>query len=419
VTEQLPSTDPAGEALHAWSARRIAAAVRSRELSVLEVVEHHLERMTARSELNAFITIDADGARARARHLDRAGAGGKLAGVPLAPKDVFDTAGLRTTYGSRIFEDHVPARTAPAVQALVDAGAVVVGKANLDEFARGVMTRNPFFGACHNPRLPGRTPAGSSGGNAASLAAGLVALGLATDAGGSIRGPSAACGTAGFKPSFGLVSTELAFGLAAPFDHVGPMARSVDDCVLAMNVLVGLPEPRPQLDGVSVGLTAPIPRPERLEEAGADVEVAAIPAFAHLIPFHLAEFAYSHHELFAARSEDYSEPCARMIRRGLAVTAVEYKQLAKHLQEWRRSCEEALPYDVLVSPALGGEPPLLDEPETLDLLLEMSRLTRPFNMLGWPAAVARDGVMFAGRSDAVVLAAALAWEEALPPVATA
>ena len=393
--------------------------MRARELSAVEVVDHHLERIAGRSELNAFVTVDPEHARAQARRVDRDGGAGELAGVPLAPKDVFDTAGLRTTYGSIIFADHVPERTAPAVRALTDAGAVIVGKANLDEFARGVMTRNPFFGACRNPIRPGRTPAGSSGGNAAALAAGLSALGLATDAGGSIRGPSQACGTAGFKPSFGLVPTAGAFGLAAPFDHVGPMARSIDDCALAMKVLVGLPAPAPRLAGLRVGLTFEIPRPERLEEAGAHVELADIPPFAHLIPFHLAEVARTHRGLFATRASDYSAPCARMLERGLAITADEHEALGEQLGTWRAACDERLPYDVLVSPALPREPPLLDEVETLDLLLDMSRLTRPFNMLGWPAAVARDGVMFAGRSDRTVLAAALAWEEALPPPATA
>jgi aspartyl-tRNA(Asn)/glutamyl-tRNA(Gln) amidotransferase subunit A len=400
--------------MHSWSAREIALAVRTGEVNAEEVTEHHLERIAAHEDLHAFITVDADRALARARLLKK-GDTGAVVGVPFAPKDIFDTAGLRTTYGSQIFKDHIPVATAPAVQRLVDAGAVIVGKANLDEFARGVATRNPFFGACGNPRLPGRTPSGSSGGNAAALAAGLVALGLGTDGGGSIRGPSAACGTAGFKPRFGLVTTEGSFPLASPFDHAGPMARTIDDCVLAMNVLVGLPEPEPRLDGLRIGLTFPISAPERLEEAGGKVELAKIPPFKHLIPFHLAEFAFTHHKLFSERPDDYSPSCAAMLRRGLEVSAVQYRALADELARWRELCEQTLLYDLLVSPALPRDPLGSSEAETVELLVEMSSLTRPFNLLGWPAAVARDGVMFAGRSDAIVLGAALAWEQCLPP----
>src|SRR5205814_4879910 len=159
-------------------------------------------------------------------------------GRRLAVKDLFDTAGLRTTYGSAIFADHVPARTAEAVRLLEAAGYVNVGKANLHEFAYGVTSENPHYGAVPNPRAPGRTAGGSSGGSAAALAAGLADAALGSDSAGSIRIPAACCGVVGFKPSFGLVPIDGCFPLAPSFDHAGPMARDVAECVRMMDALL-------------------------------------------------------------------------------------------------------------------------------------------------------------------------------------
>ena len=165
--------------------------------------------------------------------------------MPLLVKDVFDTAGVRTTYGSGIFRDHVPVRSATSVRRLLDAGAIMLGKANLHEFAWGVTSRNRAYGAVVNSARPDRIPGGSSGGNASALAAGLCALGLGTDTGASIRLPAAACRVAGFKPAFGSVPADGLWPLAPSFDHVGPLARSVDDCALAFDALRGAPLPRP------------------------------------------------------------------------------------------------------------------------------------------------------------------------------
>src|SRR5205807_239489 len=146
-------------------------------------------------------------------------------------KDLFDTAGLVTTYGSSLFVDHVPNRTAEAVARLEAAGYANVGKTNLHEFAYGISSENPHFGTVPNPAAPGRLAGGSSGGSAAALGAGLADAALGTDSGGSIRIPAAWCGVTGFKPTFGLVPMDGCFPLAPSYDHAGPMARSVEDCV--------------------------------------------------------------------------------------------------------------------------------------------------------------------------------------------
>src|SRR4051794_26862698 len=158
--------------------------------------------------------------------------------VTLAVKDLFDTAGIRTTYGSAIFRDHVPDATATAVARLEAGGYVNVGKANLHEFAWGITSENEHYGWVPNPIAPGRIAGGSSGGNAAALAAGLADAALGTDSGGSVRIPAACCGVVGFKPTHGLVSLEGCFPLAPSYDHAGPMARDVESCERMMDVLV-------------------------------------------------------------------------------------------------------------------------------------------------------------------------------------
>src|SRR5919201_683616 len=177
-------------------------------------------------------------------------------GIPLAVKDLFDTAGLTTTYGSAIFADHVPPTTAEAVLRLEAAGYVNVGKTNLHEFAYGITSENPHFGTVPNPIAPGRIAGGSSGGSAAALAAGLADAALGTDSGGSIRIPAACCGVVGFKPTFGLVPTEGCFPLAPSYDHVGPMARTVADCEAAMVPLAPgfAPVSLSSLEDLAVGL---------------------------------------------------------------------------------------------------------------------------------------------------------------------
>src|SRR5437588_9089790 len=160
------------------------------------------------------------------------------AGIALAVKDLLDTAGLTTTYGSAIFVDHVPAKSATVVERLEAAGYANVGKTNLHEFAYGTTSENPHYGAVPNPVAPGRIAGGSSGGSAAALAAGLADAALGSDTGGSIRIPAACCGIVGFKPTWELVPLEGCFPLAPSLDHGGPMARSVEECTAMLEALV-------------------------------------------------------------------------------------------------------------------------------------------------------------------------------------
>jgi aspartyl-tRNA(Asn)/glutamyl-tRNA(Gln) amidotransferase subunit A len=254
--------------LHHLSIADLAALVRARRVSPLELVEHALRRIDALNpSLNAFTTVASEQAIEEARLLtDEIARGhwrGPLHGIPIGVKDLTDTAGIRTTYGSRLFADHVPVADAEPVARLRAAGAVVVGKTATHEFAFGATTDNPHFGPSRNPWQLECVPGGSSGGAGAAVAAGLVPLSTGSDTGGSIRIPAAACGCVGFKPTHGRVSLRGTYPLAPSLDHVGPIARSSPDCALAMNVLSAFDREDPwsrrfTREDFSVGLERPL-----------------------------------------------------------------------------------------------------------------------------------------------------------------
>jgi len=278
------------EPLHYLPAGELARRVRARELSARELVRATLDRIAAADRrLGAFLHVDAEGAERRAAEIDEAVARradpGPLAGVPIALKDMIATRGQPTTAGSRMLAGWIPPYDATVVQRLRAAGAVIIGKLNLDEFAMGSSNENSAFQPVRNPWDLDRVPGGSSGGPAAAVAAGLCAAALGTDTGGSIRQPASLCGVVGLKPTYGRVSRWGVIAFASSLDQVGPLTRTTADCALLLEVIAGfdprdstsVPEPAPRLAAElgrgAAGLT--IGRPRELELPGVDPEVTA------------------------------------------------------------------------------------------------------------------------------------------------
>ena len=359
-------------------------------------------------------------------------AGDAPVGRRLAVKDLFDTAGLVTTYGSVLFADHVPGETAEAVRRLEAAGWIDVGKTNLHEFAYGTTSENPHFGTVPNPLAAGRIAGGSSGGSAAALAAGLADAALGTDTGGSIRIPAACCGVVGFKPTYGLVPLDGCFPLGPTFDHAGPMARDVAACSLLLESLAPGYEPTElTLDDLRVGVAwteLADPLVEKRAEAAAELVPNArrldLPLPTDVTPAFMREAGDVHRELFEEYADDYSDNVRAKLERALAVTDTEYEQAAAARERYReRLLELTAEVDLLLTPTLVCVAPHTGQDE-LALRGTLTRLTFPFNATGWPALAlpcggAEDGLPASVQlaappgEDARVLAAGAALERAL------
>ncbi|MEO5839107.1 MAG: amidase [Acidimicrobiales bacterium] len=218
-----------------------AELIRTRQISARELVDATLARIESLdAKVGAFITVNAEEARREAAYADEHPTDRPLHGVPLCVKDLIGTAGLRTTHGSAVHQQNVPDHDAPTVTRMRDAGAIVIGKANTPEFGLAAETFTMFGPRACNPHDLSRTTGGSSGGTAAAIAAGMSAIGLGSDAGGSIRLPAAWCGVSGLKPTYGRVPCEVSARLADhPSETVGPMARTVDDLALMMDIIAG------------------------------------------------------------------------------------------------------------------------------------------------------------------------------------
>jgi len=356
------------------------------------------------------------------------------AGIALAVKDLFDTAGLTTTYGSAIFANHVPGETADAVRRLESAGYANVGKTNLHEFAYGVTSMNPHFGWVPNPAAPGRIAGGSSGGSAAALAAGLADAAIGSDTGGSIRIPATFCGIVGFKPSFGLVPLDGCWPLAPSYDHAGPMARTVAGCVSMMEALAGVPAQPVELGDLRVALAwtdeaQPGIRARVAETAALFPRCERI-SFPHAqghLPVFLREVAEVHEALFADHADEYGADVAWKLRElCFKVTDAELAEAERVRESFRDEAGQLLDgFDLLLTPTQAFVAPTYEEAADDSVRIPITRFTNPFNALGWPALALPCGraehglpasIQLVGRSgaDSVVLGAGLALEAQVP-----
>ncbi|URM97687.1 amidase [Actinomadura madurae] len=397
-----------------WFARRtvtgLAGALRAGTTSPADLVERSLaEAARLDPGLNALAAVDAPGARAAAeragRELSQGLDRGPLHGIPVAVKDVVDTAGLRTAMGSRHHAGRVPGHDAECVRRLRASGAIIVGKAATHEFAFGPTGDRSADGATRNPYRRERVSGGSSSGSAAAVAAGIVPLAVGTDTGGSVRIPAACCGIVGLKPTRGAVPSGGVFPVAPSLDTVGPMARTAGDCLLLWNVLAGEDAPEPDISGCRVGWVAPSalhPADPRVTEAvrpllePLPVREVAVPDIARL------RWAYQviqgrevhtiHAGRLAAAPELYGEEVLARLRAAGRITE-EDAEAAQAIRERVHVAVAALleRHDLLAMPTVPILPPPLDARSVslggtpIDVRAALLSLTSPWSVLGLPA----------------------------------
>jgi len=449
------------------SIERAAALLRRREISPLELVDTALARIERwSSSLHAFLTILAEQARQDAKRAEKAIRRGTarsvLHGIPLSLKDNFYTRAIRTTAGSKILADFVPNQDSAVAKSLAEAGAILLGKTNMHEFAYGITGENPHYGSSHNPWAPTRVSGGSSGGSAVAVATGMGWASVGTDTGGSIRIPAALCVIVGLKPTFGLVSVEGVVPLGVSFDHVGPLARSVEDATILLEVMAGK-YPRGEIRPSHRALDRNRPRRFRLgwpkdffferihpeirgaieaaaktfQTLGARIEEISLshlsPAVDRATNIVVAEANYYHESegYYPARSEEYGDDVRGHLEWGHNLRAVDYlgglEARRTVIQDFARALERVdailAPVSPIPAPPIGlGQIRAPGERET-SVRAELLRLTRPANVAGIPAlsipcGFTSDGLpiglQLMGRrwGEARLLAIARAYEEA-------
>jgi aspartyl-tRNA(Asn)/glutamyl-tRNA(Gln) amidotransferase subunit A len=457
------------------SARELASAFRAREASPVEALDAVAERIAdVDAALGAFNTLCLERARSEAHAIERGFSRGEtlgaLAGVPFGVKDIFDTEGVRTTYGSPMFAGHIPKADAEVVRRARRAGAVLVGKTQTHEFAWGISSVNTLLGTSRNPWATEHISGGSSGGSAVALASRQIPLALGSDTGGSIRVPSAFCGTVGFKPTYGRVSRAGVWPLARSLDHPGPMARTPADAALLLEPIAGHDRHDAATEDVPLGdvqtalgrgledvvvghcpdLHAVVlsPEVERVFEAAlatvaglaARVEVVELPeAHAAYETFGMTQRAEALHShvtagLYPERIDEYGPDVRCRLERAAKEDVHDYLRAAAERQRLRAGFARVFrQVDILLTPVSAGSPMLIGE-ETVDHLgsridfreLVMS-YTVPQDLVGLPACAVRAGfdelgipigVQFTGApwTDAAVLGAADAFWGATPRV---
>jgi aspartyl-tRNA(Asn)/glutamyl-tRNA(Gln) amidotransferase subunit A len=405
------------EPLTTLTLARASELIHAGRLSPVDLVEAHLARIEALNPaLNAFLTVMAAEARQEARHaadaLARGEDWGALHGIPVGVKDLIDVAGVRTTAGSEFLRDHVAAEDAAVIQQLRAAGAIIIGKTHLHEYAIGATNVNPHYGPARNPWNPDLSPGGSSGGSAVAVAAGLCMAALGTDTGGSVRVPSALCGLTGLRPAAGQVSTQGVIPMSWTLDTVGPMARTARDAAILFDAMTdAIPAGTVRLldrtiSGLRLGVAADDfvwnetaieivsavrAAADLLHDQGmsvADVSLPGMPdALAASGVISLGDAAAYHRDRLLDTPERFGADVRKRLEWGIARSAADYAQARHTARLWQRTLYElfrdhidvlALPTTPVVSHALEGS-------EGLRAARELLRFTYPVSLSGLPA----------------------------------
>jgi aspartyl-tRNA(Asn)/glutamyl-tRNA(Gln) amidotransferase subunit A len=420
-----------------WTLQQASEQIRAKKISPVELTRSCLDRIELLNpRLNAFITVMAEPALAQARVLEAELHSGKwrgpLHGIPIGLKDLFDTAGVKTTCASAVFADRIPTEDAEVVVRLKRAGAVLIGKQNMHEFAYGATSVPSHFGPVHNPWNPGRIAGGSSGGSAAAVAAGLCFGALGSDTGGSIRQPAAYCGITGIKPTYGRVSTRGVVPLSWSLDHAGPLCRTAGDAALLLEAIAGYDplEPnsvdypverysmamRARTNALRIGVvrhpffeqldpeieTAVNSALEVIGKLTAGIGDAQLPAYERLPVASVEAYAF-HLPYFSKTPELYQTMTRQRIASGATVTATAYVEGRRELDRLRRAVGDVFSsVDLLVTPTSPvrqmtiEEGAIPDVPPAGGVALSL-RNTQPFDIFGLPAisvpcGFTRDGM---------------------------
>lgn len=430
---------------------QLAELLQKRLASPVEVTEQCLERITRLNPLlNAFITVTAESALRQAREAEaeilRGEWRGPLHGVPIGLKDLIDTEDVRTTAASQLFENRIPSEDAEVVKRLKAAGAVILGKQNLHEFAYGGSSIVSFFGEVRNPWNPAHIAGGSSGGSAAAVACGMGYASIGSDTAGSVREPASQCGVVGLKPTYGRISVRGVIPLSVSLDHLGPITRSAGDAAVVLQAIAGydpgdptsgkapVPDYRAALEDRSQRpLRIGIPRRFFYDDLDPEVASAVEDALNVLsdlfgkgrevelqVPTERslqAAESYAYHAQFVSKTPGLYQPeTLRRIQSGENFTPAEMLQLRRQLGEERRKIAAIFEsVDLLVTPATPIPAPNLEElKQNFDLLrpreLLLLRNTRPFNVWGLPAISVPCGLTSAGLPIGLQIAAR-AWDE--------
>jgi len=453
--------------------------IADQKLSPVELANAHIERIEqTNSKLNSFITLLKDKTVAAAEEAEQAIQSGNrigpLHGIPIGLKDLYYTKGVRTTIGSKILSDFVPDYDAAVAEKFAEAGAIIIGKLQMHEFALGATSENPHYGPAHNPWSIDCVTGGSSGGSGAAVASGQCMGALGSDTGGSVRIPASLCGIFGLKPTFGRVSRYGVYPLSFSLDTVGPMTRTVRDSALIMNAIAGYDPRDPSsankgyedfttqvgrdIRGVRVGIPQEFfydvidsevkeaidKAAGVLEELGASVEEVSIPVLDHSLSISgtllMTEAAEVHARHLQERADDIDPDVRARLELGMLTPATDYIKAQRARTAFNRQMAATFQrYDVLIAPSSPtattriGERTVQVEGQSVPSLALHSRLTRPFNICGVPAASIPCGFTTSGLPIGMQIAAnsfdestvlrvahayeqATEWHERRPPV---
>jgi aspartyl-tRNA(Asn)/glutamyl-tRNA(Gln) amidotransferase subunit A len=418
--------------LHYLSVAEAAAEISAKRLSPVELTQAYLDRIAAiNPTINAYITVTADSALAQAKQAEaeivRGEYKGPFHGMPIALKDLFDTKGIRTTGGSKVMADHVPSEDGVVVSRLAEAGAVLLGKLNMHEFAFGITNVNPHYGSARNAWNTDRITGGSSGGSGTATAAGLCAAALGSDTGGSIRIPACFCGIVGLKPTYGRVSKRGVLPLSMSLDHVGPLTRTAEDAALMLQVIAGYDAQDPGstdvavpsyttdlgkgIKGMRIGVlrgSYVLPMDTDIERALADsisalkdlgavvTDPVELPYIEDALPANItiisSEAASFHQANMDDRPGDYGEDVFGRLSIGRDHPATAYiaaRNTQHRVQE--QLLDSLANFDAVMLPMMPlGAPPIGQNDvsvggKTLDVRAAVTRYTQPFNLTGFPA----------------------------------